>query len=426
MRRAILQDILTARRAGRVLVRVLDLDSGEEQLIDPARDTSSLGCAAAQAAGRDASGHVTLDGRRLFLTVYNTPWEIVIMGAVHIAQALAGLALAAGYRVRVIDPRAPYATEERFAGITLVREWPDDALMKNPLTARSALVALAHDPKLDDAALAAAIRSPAFYVGALGSARTQSRRLERLTEAGFASQDLARIRGPVGLAIGARTPGEIAIAILAELVQARRAPKPQRIAGILLAAGASSRMGANKLTLPFKGKPMVRHAADAALAAGLDPLIVVTGHEAAAMRDALTGAAVQFVHNAYYADGLSTSLRAGLAAVPAGCDGAMILLGDMPAVTPQIITRVIAAFDPGAGRAICVATAADGRRGHPVLWGQQFFPEICALSGDQGARALMEAHSSCIAEVDAGSDAPLIDIDTPEALKTFSACPILP
>lgn len=420
MRRAILRDILAARRARCVLVRVLDLDSGEEQLIDPAGDTSPLGRLAAQTAGRDASCNVVLDGRRLFLTVYNTPWEIVIVGAVHIAQALAGLASAAGYRVRVIDPRTPYATEERFAGITLMREWPDEALVKEPLTARSALIALAHDSKLDDAALAAAIRSPAFYVGALGSTLTQTRRLARLADGGFTTEELSRIRGPVGLAIGARTPAEIAIAILAELVQARRAPKPHRIAGILLAAGSSTRMGTNKLTLPFMGKPMVRHAADAALAAGLDPLIVVTGHEAAALRDALAGAAVQFVHNAHHPDGLSASLRAGLAAVPASCDGALILLGDMPAVTPQIIERVIAAFDPGAGRAICVATAADGRRGHPVLWGRQFFPAMDALSGDQGARALMTAHSSWIAEIDAGSDAPLIDIDTPDALHARS------
>lgn len=419
MRRAILQEILTARRAGRVLVRALDLESGAEKLLDPG-DTTALGQAAAQVAAQDTSRTVVLDGRRLLLTAYNTPWEIVIVGAVHIAQALASLAMAAGYRVRVIDPRAPYTTEERFAGVTLVREWPDQALADQPLTPHSALVVLAHDPKLDDAGLAASVRSVAFYIGALGSARTHTRRLARLAEAGATAAQLSRIHGPVGLAIGARSPVEIAIAILAEIIQTRRAPKAPRIAGILLAAGAATRMGSNKLTLSVHGKPLVRHAADAAMAAGLDPPIVVTGHEAAAVRGALADTTALFVHNERYAEGLSTSLRAGLAAVPAECDGAMVLLGDMPAITADLIRRVIAAFDPKAGRAISVARAADGTRGHPVLWGRQFFAEMKTLGGDQGARALIAAHSDWIVEVDAGSDAPLIDIDTPQALELYS------
>lgn len=420
MRRETLDRILNARRDGRVVVRALDLASGEERLIDPLTDRSALGREAAQAARHDAARRASVEGRDWFLSVYNTPWEVVIVGAVHIAQALAALATAAGYRVRVIDPRAPYATGARFPSAALQHQWPDDALAERPLTARSALIALAHDPKLDDAALGAAIRSPAFYIGALGSARTQARRLARLGEAGFTPADLSRVRGPVGLSIGARSPAEIAIAILAELVQRRRKPRTPRIAGILLAAGQSRRMGANKLTLPFKGAPLVRHAAQAALAGHLDPLIVVTGHDAAAVRGALEGAAVSFVHNDRFAEGLSTSLRAALRAVPADRDGALVLLGDMPAITPNLIGRVIAAFDPQAGQAICVARAADGTRGHPVLWGRQFFAEIEALTGDNGARALMAAHADWIAEVDSGDNAPLIDIDTPEALNAYS------
>lgn len=420
MRRETLHHILAAKREGRVVVRALSLDGGEERVIDPRTDMSALGREAARAAREDAARRVTVEGRDWFLSVYNTPWEIVIIGAVHIAQALAVMGATAGYRVRVIDPRAPYASETRFPGVAVERQWPDEALRNRPLTARSALIALAHDPKLDDAALGAAIRSPAFHVGALGSARTHARRLGRLGDAGFTMAERARIRGPVGLSIGARSPAEIAIAILAELVQCRRRPAAPRIAGILLAAGKSSRMGANKLTLPFKGKPLVRHAADAALAGGLDPLIVVTGHDAPSVRNALAGAAVNFVHNADYAEGLSTSLRAGLRAVPDGCDGALVLLGDMPAITPGLIARVIAAFNPRAGHAICVARAADGTRGHPVLWGRQFFSEMAALRGDNGARALMDAHADQVADVDAGDDAPLLDIDTPEALDACS------
>ncbi len=396
------------------MVRALDVASGEERLVDP-HDPSPLGQAAAAVLRDDAGRRLTVDGHDWFLAGYNTPWDLAIVGAVHIAQALAALAVPAGYQVRVIDPRASYAREERFPGVTLVRAWPDEALAARPLTGRSALVVLAHDSRLDDAALTIALRSPALYVGALGSVRTHARRLARLEALGLTPAELARIHGPVGLSIGARSPAEIAIAILAELVQVRRA-RPPRIAAIVPAAGTSSRMGRNKLAEKVRGKPLVRHAVDAALAGGLDPVIVVTGHDAQRVREALAGANVRFVQNDDFAQGLSTSLRAGLQAVPPDRTGAMVLLGDMPGVSAALERRVAAAFDPARGRAICVATA-NGRRGHPVLWGRQFFAEMQILHGDTGARAIMAAHPDLVWEIEAGDEAPLADIDTPEALE---------
>jgi xanthine dehydrogenase accessory factor len=420
MQRAILEQLIAARREGRVLVRALEMESGTEKLIDPASDTSPLGVAARAAVEEDASRHATVERRTWLLTVYNTPWELVVVGAVHIAQALTALAGPAGYRVRVIDPRAPYATPERFPSIDLQQEWPDEALTRQPLTARSALIALAHDPKLDDAALAVALRSSAFYIGALGSLRTQARRLARLETLGFSAADLSRIRGPVGLAIGARSPAEIAIAILAELVQRRRAPQAgRRIAGVVLAAGMSSRMGKNKLVMPLHGKPLVRHAVEAALTAALDPVIVVIGHEPAAIRDALGDLPVHFVQNHAFAEGLSTSLRAGIRAVPPTCDGAMILLGDMPDISPELIDRTVSAFDPAQSRTICVATS-QGEPGHPVLWGRRFFSGIEQLQGDTGARSLMALYANHVCEVEAVDGAPLTDIDTPEALAAYT------
>ncbi len=402
------------------MVRALDVDSGREKLINPSSDTSALGRAAAVAAKEDASCRVAIEGRTWLLTVYNTPWELVVIGAVHIAQALAALAGPAGYRVRVIDPRAPYTTAERFPGVVLQHQWPDEALANQPLTAHSALIALAHDPKLDDAALAVALRSPAFYIGALGSVRTQARRVARLEAQGFSRAELSRIHGPVGLAIGARSPAEIAIAILAELVRRRRMPQAgQRIAGVVLAAGMSTRMGQNKLILPLHDKPLVRHAVEAALAAALDPVVVVTGHDAALIRNALHRLPVSYVQNNDFAQGLSTSLRAGISAVPVTCNGAMILLGDMPEVSPKLIVDLVTAFDPTRFRAICVATAK-GERGHPVLWGRQFFQEIEGLEGDSGARGLMTRHADLICEVEADDNAPLTDIDTPEALAAYT------
>jgi len=187
----------------------------------------------------------------------------------------------------------------------------------------------------------------------------------------------------------------------------------------VLAAGTASRMGRNKLVLPVQGKPMVAHAVEAAAAAGLDPVIVVTGHESAVVRRAVGKTPVTFVQNDDFARGLSTSLRAGIAAVPPDCEGAVLLLGDMPGITAPLIEKVVKAFDPADDRAICVATAR-GERGHPVLWGRQFFPELEALEGDVGARAVMSRYPTLVCDVEADDDAPLADIDTPEALEAIT------
>jgi xanthine dehydrogenase accessory factor len=222
MRRETLLALDEARRAGRAVVRATDLATGEERLVDPARDTSPLGIAAAHAARADQSAPVEIDGRSWFLSVLNPPLDLVIVGAVHIGQPLARMAAMAGYGVRVIDPRAAFATVERFPDVALLHDWPDDALANAPLGPRSALVALTHDPKVDDPALAAALASDCFYIGALGSRKTHAGRLARLKAQGFSDEALARIHGPVGLAIGARSPAEIAISILAEMTQTLR------------------------------------------------------------------------------------------------------------------------------------------------------------------------------------------------------------
>jgi xanthine dehydrogenase accessory factor len=220
MKRATL-DLLT-RQDAKAWVRALDRAAGTERLIDPATDESPLGLKAREAARKDVSGEVELDDRIWFLEVHNPPLELVLVGAVHIAQPLAAMGLLAGYAVRVIDPRAAFATEDRFPGVSLFREWPDEALAKKPLASRSALVVLAHDPKIDDPALEAGICSPAFYIGALGSKKTHAARLARLSERGLPPESLARIQGPVGLAIGARSPAEIALSILAQMTQTLR------------------------------------------------------------------------------------------------------------------------------------------------------------------------------------------------------------
>jgi xanthine dehydrogenase accessory factor len=180
----------------------------------------ALGEAAQSAARHDQSTAAEIDGQKIFLTVFNPALDLVIVGAVHIAQSLAGMATLAGYAVRIVDPRTSFATPERFPGVTLINEWADEALAKKPLTARSAVVALTHDPKLDDPALIAALKSDCVYIGALGSKQTHARRLERLRAQGFTDNQLARIHGPIGLDIGAKGTAEIAVAVLAEIISA--------------------------------------------------------------------------------------------------------------------------------------------------------------------------------------------------------------
>ncbi len=185
------------------------------------------------------------------------------------------------------------------------------------------------------------------------------------------------------------------------------------IAGIVLAAGMSTRMGRNKLLIEIDGRPMVARAADAALTAGLDPVVVVTGHDAGNVRTALAGRSVVCVHNPDFVTGMLGSLKAGISALPAEAEGAAVCLGDMPDIEAAHITRLLASFD--GERRICVPVC-QGRRGHPVVFGRAYFPEILSLTADVGARAVVRAHADAVRHVDMDDEAILTDLDTPESL----------
>lgn len=198
-----------------------------------------------------------------------------------------------------------------------------------------------------------------------------------------------------------------------------KAPQAPKVAAIVLAAGRSSRMGpANKLLTEVEGVPMVRRATDAALASQARPVIVVTGNEQGKVQAALRGCRVTFIHNPRFADGMSTSLQAGLAALPNSVEGVLVCLGDMPLVTGATLDRLIATFSPLEGRAICVPTW-NGKRGNPVLWDRRFFVEMAELAGDVGAKHLIGEHAELVVEVAMPDDAVLTDIDTPEALSAL-------
>ena len=236
MDRTLIDTIAKARAAQQPLVIVTDLATGEKSIIEKGAATGCVPVddevlAQAVAATRaDKSQTIDLaDGRRLFLHVFNPPLRLLVIGAVHIAQSLAPIAALAGYAVTIIDPRESFATADRFPGVALTHDWPDEALESLRPDARTAIVTLTHDPKLDDPALHQALKSDCFYIGSLGSKGTHRSRTERLKIAGFSDEQIARINGPIGLDIGAKSPAEIALAVMGQITMTLR--KPQHAAG---------------------------------------------------------------------------------------------------------------------------------------------------------------------------------------------------
>ena len=234
MKRAVLQALQDARAQKRPAALATDLKTGAQAVVtseavlgDLELDPGTL-AAVRNAIAQDAGGTLEASAGRVFVQAFNPPRRLVMVGAVHIAQALAPMASLAGYAVTVIDPRRAFATDARFPGVELTHDWPDDALARLKPDRRTAVVTLTHDPKIDDPALGTALRCQAFYIGALGSKRTHAGRLARLKELGFSDSELARIHGPIGLALGGKSAAEIAVSILAQITQVLHAREPAK------------------------------------------------------------------------------------------------------------------------------------------------------------------------------------------------------
>jgi len=224
MQQTNLSQVLDDRAARRPVVLAKNLKSGDEKIIYPidGDEKSYLVTEATAAIHADKSRTVETPDGPVFLHVFNPPLRMILIGAVHISQPLARMAALAGYEVVVVDPRRAFASAARFPGVEVRIDWPDEALEDLAPNLRTAVVTLTHDPKLDDPALHVALRSDAFYIGSLGSKKTHRTRVERLTEAGFDENTIGRILGPVGLSIGATSPAEIAVAILAQITDVLR------------------------------------------------------------------------------------------------------------------------------------------------------------------------------------------------------------
>jgi len=227
----LLKRAVESAAAGRPAALVTNLKSGLQNFVQGAafegniRNDEAVVAAVKQALADDRSTLIETPDGKVFIEVFNPPLRLMVVGAVHIAQPLARMAALAGYAVTVIDPRSAFASGERFPGVALSTEWPDEAMARLKPDRRTAVVTLTHDPKVDDPALIAALKSPAFYIGALGSKKTHAARLKRLAEDAFKEPDFARIHGPVGLDIGAVSPAEIAVSILAQITATLRADR---------------------------------------------------------------------------------------------------------------------------------------------------------------------------------------------------------
>ena len=225
----ILAALEAAKRDKQPVVLATRLPDGEQRLLPDPSAPAELNEAAEKALRDDTSDTVKIGGTDWFLHAHNPPLRLIVVGAVHIAQALVPFASQCGFAVTVVDPRRSFASDERFPDVTVSTEWPDEAMDALRPDSRTAVVTLTHDPKLDDPALDRALKSPAFYIGALGSRRTHAARLKRLRELGHTDEAMARIQGPVGLNIEAVTAPEIALSIIAEIVGVRRgAPLPAK------------------------------------------------------------------------------------------------------------------------------------------------------------------------------------------------------
>jgi xanthine dehydrogenase accessory factor len=361
---------------------------------------------------------------------FDPPQRLAVIGGDPPALAMARLGAEMGMETWLVRPKGPVAPPP-LTGVRYLRSGPAEALSEIGLDAWTSVAVASHEADLDHEALGAALRGAAGYVGVLGSRRKLPERLARLRAAGISEAEIARLRAPMGLPLAGKSPWEIAVSVLAEVVQAQREreaargwkserPHPEFHA-IVLAAGQGSRYGGAKLLARLGEATVLAGALAAAFAASARTVTVVTGAhaddiEAVARKFAAasTGASrLRMVHAPDYAEGLSASLRAGLGALPASAEGVFLFLGDMPRIPSGIAASLAAAI----GEAKAAAPVYRGRRGHPVLLSRALFGPLMQLRGDQGAGGLLAGLGDDLVLVEVEDGGVLFDVDVPEDLE---------
>jgi xanthine dehydrogenase accessory factor len=385
--------------------------------------------AAAGLAGRGGVCGVSAQPFALYRR-FDPQRRLVVMGADPPALAMASLGAQMGFATSFLRPKGPSAPPP-LPGVRYLRAEPAAALAEAGLDPWTSVAIASHDLERDEEALLAALKSEAGYVGVLGSRRRLPERLARLKARGLSEAQIARLHAPIGLPLAGKSPWEIAISVIGEVVQQLRAaeeahgwPAPHAGAGlhaVVLAAGQASRFGAAKLTQPCRGQPVLHGALAAAFAAPVQTIVLVTGAHgeavtacarafAAARAD---GARLRIVHAPDHAQGLAASLRRGLDALPPHAEGALLFLGDMPAI-PAGVAQLLA--DALAAGARAAAPRHHGRRGHPVAVSRSLFPELLGLEGDRGAAAVLAALGDGLCLIETPDPGVLYDIDTPQDL----------
>ena len=379
-------------------------------------------------AARDG-GVCRAAGQALFRRFDPKP-RLIVIGADPAALAMASLGFQVGFSTTLVRPKGPIA-QPPVPVTAYLRGDPARALAASGLDPWTSIAVATHDPDLDDPALAAALPSAAGYVGVLGSKRRLPERLQRLRALGVAEADLRRLKAPIGLALAGKSPWEIAVSVIGEVVQTARsreetdvwpAPVADGLHALVFAAGQGARYGGAKLLAPWRGGRLLDGALAAAFAAPVRTVILVTGAHAGEVGDAArTFAAghglqdrLRIVHAADHAQGLSASIRAGVAALPAEAQGAFLFLADMPRPPHAMFRPLAGALAAGAKAA---APRFAGRRGHPVLVSRELFGKLLALEGDRGAGALLQDLGADLVLIDAPDDGVLFDVDEPGDLQ---------
>jgi xanthine dehydrogenase accessory factor len=393
---------------------------------DPAADLPAALREALEAAR--AGGICARAGEAIFRRA-DPARRLTVVGADPPAMAMAALGAQIGFQTSFIRPKGPQAPPP-MPGVRYLRSAPAEGLAEAGLDPWTCVAVATHDAELDEAAIAAALRSEAGYVGVLGSRRRLPERLAGLRALGFSDAELKRLHAPIGLPLAGKAPWEIAVAVVGEMIQTLRAREEAqawpggrrsdapRLHALVLAAGRGSRWGGAKLLADRGGAPLLHGALAAAFAAPVERVIVVTGahgEEVAACARAFaqkadTAGRLEIVHAARWADGLSASLRRGLEAVPADADGALLFLGDMPAIPRAVLQPLADALVAGAAAAAPVFAR---RRGHPVAVSRALFQQLAELEGDRGAAALLAALGPRLELIEAPDAGVHLDIDVP-------------
>jgi xanthine dehydrogenase accessory factor len=397
-------------------------DDRTEDLAEPLRE----GLRAAR-----AGGYCGALGQAVFRR-FNPAQRLVVIGADPPALAMAAMGAQVGFETTLARPKGPPALPPA-AGVAYLRSSPAQAMSQVGLDAWTAVAVATHDADLDDEAVITALSARTGYVGVLGSKRRLPERLERLRALGVSQEALGRLKAPIGLPLAGKSPWEIAVSVIAEIIQEVRGneaaepwPAPRlRTHALVFAAGEGSRYGGAKLLADWRGAPVLHGALRAAFAAPADTVTVVTGahaHEvgACARTFAATrpdGARLRLVHAADHTHGLSASIREGIRSLPKDAEAAFLFLGDMPRVPEAVLPRLVQALSEGHTAA---APRHGGRRGHPVLVRRALFDDLVALAGDRGAGELLKTLGIGLVLVDSPDDGVHFDIDEPADLEPIS------